>query len=117
MIRHMTAGAENYLLQEDIYRLRLNQILDQQHELVQLSDRIDWSVLEKAWGPNISSACGKTVLPTRLVAGLHYLKQSYCLTKEELLDRWCENPYWQYFCGEEYFRHELPCNSVRLMQF
>ncbi len=24
--------------------------------------------------------------------------------------RWAENPYWQYFCGETYFQHEMPLN-------
>ena len=30
------------------------------------------------------------------------------LSDEALCDRWVENPYFQYFCGEVVFRHELP---------
>ncbi len=47
-------------------------------------------------------------LPTRLMAGLAILKHTHDLSDEELCARWVENPYFQYFCGEEFFRHELP---------
>ena len=30
------------------------------------------------------------------------------LSDEELCARWAENPYFQLFCGEEFFRHKLP---------
>jgi IS5 family transposase len=30
------------------------------------------------------------------------------LSEEEVCERWVENPYFQYFTGEEYFRHEHP---------
>src|SRR5262249_57430235 len=46
-------------------------------------------------------------LPTRLMAGLAILKHSYDLSDEALCDRWVENPYFQYFCGEEFFQHAL----------
>ena len=47
-------------------------------------------------------------LPTRLMAGLAILKHMHNLSDESLCDRWLENPYYQYFCGEEFFRHKLP---------
>jgi IS5 family transposase len=40
--------------------------------------------------------------------GLHILKHTFNLSDEEVCERWVENPYYQYFTGEEYFRHELP---------
>jgi IS5 family transposase len=36
---------------------------------------------------------------------------------ESVLDRWVENPYWQYFCGEFYFQHELPFDRTELIKF
>jgi hypothetical protein len=30
------------------------------------------------------------------------------LSDEALCERWVENPYYQLFCGEEFFRHDLP---------
>jgi IS5 family transposase len=42
------------------------------------------------------------------MAGLAILKHMHNLSDESLCDRWLENPYYQYFCGEEFFRHKLP---------
>jgi hypothetical protein len=50
---------------------------------------------------------GQPPLPTRLMAGLAILKHTYDLSDEALCDRWVENPYFQYFCGEEFFQHAL----------
>jgi IS5 family transposase len=42
------------------------------------------------------------------MVGLHILKYADNLSDEEICARWVENPYYQYFCGEEFFLHELP---------
>jgi IS5 family transposase len=41
------------------------------------------------------------------MAGLAILKHTYDLSDEVLCERWVENPYYQYFCGEEFFQHRL----------
>src|SRR5438132_13638524 len=41
------------------------------------------------------------------MAGLSILKHTYDLSDEVLCERWIENPYFQYFCGEEFFQHAL----------
>ena len=50
---------------------------------------------------------GRPPLPTRLMAGLAILKHTYDLSDEVLCERWVENPYYQFFCGEEFFQHRL----------
>jgi hypothetical protein len=42
------------------------------------------------------------------MAGLAILKHTYNLSDEAVCALWIENPYYQYFCGEEFFQHELP---------
>jgi IS5 family transposase len=42
------------------------------------------------------------------MAGLAILKHMHNLSDEVLCERWLENPYYQLFCGEEFFRHTLP---------
>ncbi len=54
---------------------------------------------------------GASALPTRLMAGLMYLQHMHNLSDEALLDQWLESPYYQHFCGETFFQHELPCHS------
>ena len=34
-----------------------------------------------------------------------------------LCDRWVENPYFQYFCGEVVFRHEAPFDRSSLTRW
>ena len=41
------------------------------------------------------------------MAGLTILKHMHDLSNEVLCERWIENPYYQLFCGEEFFQHAL----------
>ncbi|UCI18101.1 IS5 family transposase [Mesorhizobium sp. B2-1-8] len=93
--------------EQDLFRSRLDQIINMKHELVRLAQAIDWPVLEERFGAVYSDGPGMPPLPTRLMAGLAILKHTFDLSDEELCARWVENPYFQYLCGEEFFRHEL----------
>ena len=64
-----------------------------------------------------STGPGQPPLPTRLVAGLFILKHMHNLSDEMLCDRWVENPYFQYFCGEVVFRHEAPFDRSSLTRW
>jgi len=94
--------------EQDLFRSRLDQIINMNHELVRLADAIDWSFLEARFGEVYSDGPGMPPLPTRLMAGLAILKHSFDLSDEEACARWVENPYFQYLCGEEFFQHALP---------
>src|SRR5205085_8740403 len=60
---------------------------------------------------------GQPPLPTRLMAGLAILKHTYDLSDDQLVARWVENPYFQYFCGEEFFQHSLPLERSSLTRW
>lgn len=94
--------------EQDLFRARLDQIIDMRHELVKLAQAIDWRFLEGCFGEVYSDGPGMPPLPTRLMAGLAILKHTFDLSDEELCARWVENPYFQYLCGEEFFCHRLP---------
>src|SRR5258707_6300531 len=93
--------------QSDLLRSRLDAIIDMGHPLVKLSRTIDWSFLEQRCGPVYEDKPGRPPLPTRLMAGLAILKHTYDLSDEVLCERWVETPYYQFFCGEEFFQHRL----------
>jgi IS5 family transposase len=93
--------------QTDLLRSRLDAIIDMGHPLVKLSRTIDWSFLEQQFGAVYEDKPGRPPLPTRLMAGLAILKHTYDLSDEVLCERWVENPYYQLFCGEEFFQHRL----------
>ena len=94
--------------QEDLFRARLDQIIDLKHPLVKLARRIDWPFFEKTCGAVYTDEPGRPPLPTRVMVGLEVLKYTYNLSDERVCEAWLENPYFQYFCGEEFFRHKLP---------
>ena len=93
--------------QSDLLRSRLDAIIDMSHPLVKLATTVDWSFLEQRFGAAYEDKPGRPPLPTRLMAGLAILKHSYDLSDEVLCERWVENPYYQFFCGEEFFQHRL----------
>src|ERR1700748_819369 len=93
--------------EQDLFRSRLDQIIDMNHPLAQLARTVDWKFLEGRFGEVYTDDPGQPPLPTRLMAGLAILKHTYDLSDEVLCERWVENPYYQYFCGEEFFRHRL----------
>ena len=93
--------------EQDLFRSRLDQLIDLDHALVRLAKTIDWRFLEEKFGSAYSDKPGHPPLPTRLMAGLAILKHTYDLSDEALCERWVENPYFQYFCGEEFFQHRL----------
>ena len=125
----------------DFFRGRLDAMLDRRHPLVMLADRMPWDALEEALrkdrqatpeqvveredllgasvqrrGGQVSMA-GRPALPIRLMVGLLYLKHAYNESDEGVCARYAENPYWQYFCGNDYFETCLPCDPTKLVQF
>lgn len=92
----------------DLFRMLLDNIIDQKHELVRLAGLIDWARFDDAFGAFYNDQKGREGLPTRLMAGVHLLKHMKGLSDEQVCAAWLENPYFQAFCGETYFQHELP---------
>ena len=82
--------------EQDLFRSRLDQIIDMKHALVKLARAIDWRFLEERFGAVYTDGPGRPPLPTRLMAGLAILKHTYDLSDEVLCERWVENPYFQY---------------------
>lgn len=93
--------------QADLFRSQLDQIINLKHELVILGQLIDWLHLEKKFGAFYHET-GRPGVSTRLMVGIHILKQMYCLSDEGVCERWVHDPYFQHFCGESFFQHELP---------
>ena len=101
----------------DLFRSRLDQIINLEHELVTLSKVVSWRFIETQCGDVYTDGPGMPPLPTRLMAGLAILKHTFNLSDDELCARWVENPYFQYFCGEEFFLHELPLDRSSMTRW
>lgn len=103
--------------QQDLFCSRLDQILDMDHAKVVLAGKIDWDFLSRNLGEVYADGPGQPPLSTRLMAGLHIIKYADNLSDEEVCARWLENPYYQYFCGEEFFCHRLPLDRSSMTRW
>ena len=104
-------------LRLDLFRERLENILNRNHELYRLAGLITWDVFEQEFGKFYSAKKGRPGIPIRLMVGLTYLGHAYGLSDEAVVAGWVENPYWQYFCGETYFQHRLPIDSSSMSRW
>jgi transposase, IS5 family len=99
--QHETTGSG------DLFRARLEQIINMKHELVQLAGKIDWAWIDSEIAPLYSDK-GRPGIETRFVIGLLLLKHIYGLSDEGVCGRWIYDPYFQHFTGEQFFQHEFP---------
>jgi IS5 family transposase len=99
--KHETTGLN------DLFRARLDQIIDMRHALVQLAARIDWAWIDNEIAPLYSDQ-GRPGIEARFAIGLLILKHVFGLSDEGVCERWVYDPYFQYFTGEEFFQHRFP---------
>ena len=127
----------------DFFRSRLDAMIDLKHPLAVLATRLQWAEIEAALAPKLArqalptkrvrgqdllggfdvefgggvSPAGRPRLPIRLMASLLYLKNSFNLSDEELVQRWAENVQWQFFSGMDYYEPRLPCDATQIGRF
>ncbi len=91
----------------DLFRLRLDQIINMKHELVRLAGQIDWDWIDNELAP-LFSEHGRPGTPMRFMVGLLLLQHIQNLSDEGVCAHWVENPHFQYFTVAEFFCHEFP---------
>ena len=102
--------------QRDLFQPLLKDFIDMSHELVLLSDKIDWKYFDESFSIYYSNT-GQPAMPIRLMVGSLMLKRIYNLSDERLCESWAMNPYQQYFCGEAKFKHQFPCDPSDFVHF
>ena len=102
--------------QTELFRPMLVDFIDDKHELVLLSEKIDWDYFEKEFSP-LYSKTGNPSHPIRFMVGCLLLKHLYNLGDETLASAWIMNPYMQHFCGRVFFEHQFPCDPSNFVHF
>ena len=97
----------------DMFRNELVNIIDPRHALLGLAKLLDWERLDAEFGA-LYAEKGRPGVPTRLMAGIHLLKHMKGVSDEVVCAMWVENPYFQAFCGEKYFQHQLPFDRTSM---
>jgi IS5 family transposase len=100
-----------------LFQAHFDQLLNPTHPLIKLAKQFDWEHFEKSVGELYCPDNGAPALPTRLMVGLHYLKHAFNASDESVVERWVENPYWQYFCGYTHMQHRLPIHPTSLTRW
>jgi IS5 family transposase len=102
--------------QEDLFRARLQNLVDPRHPLVRLAGLIDRGRFETEFGALCVDG-GRPGLPTRLMVGLHLLKHMDGLSDEAVCARYLDSPYAQLFCGEAHFQHAPPLDRSSMTRW
>ena len=100
-----------------LFQAHFRQILNPAHPLLQLADKIDWPRFDAAFADCYHEDFGAPAEATRLMVGLAYLKYAFDESDESVVERWVENPYWQYFCGFTHMQHEAPIDPSSLSRW
>ena len=103
--------------QGDLFKIELVRIIDMNHPLVRLGSEVDWERLEEVFGATYCEDNGRPGTRTRLMVALHYLKYTFNLSDEDVVEAWVENPYWQHFSGNQYFEHKVPIDPSVMSRF
>jgi len=103
--------------QKELFKVELEKIIDKRHPLVTLSRIVDWDILDQAFGATYNPDRGRPGISTRIMVSLHYLKYTYNLSDEAVVEGWVENPYWQYLSGMRHFEHEMPIDPSSMVRW
>lgn len=103
--------------QGDLFRVELTNVIDMEHALVKLAKAVDWDQFEEVFGATYCADNGRPGVSTRLMVALHYLKYTYNLSDEDVVEGWVENPYWQHFSGMKYFEHTVPIDASSMTRW
>ena len=101
----------------ELFGAHLSELLNPEHPLYLLANRIDWRQFDLAIDACYADELGRPGANTRLMVGLMYLKYTFSESDESVVARWVENPYWQFFCGCQYMQHDPPVDSSMMSKW
>jgi len=102
--------------QQNLFQTRLTDLINLVHPLVKLAHELDWNKMELEF-QKLYSDHGRPSIPIRKIAGLLLLKEMFKESDESVVERWIENPYWQYFTGEDFFQNKQPFDPSEFVHF
>jgi len=103
--------------QGHLFRTELSKIINPGHPMVRLAKAVNWDRLDEVFGRTYCPDNGRPGISTRLMVALHYLKYTFNLSDEDVVEGWVENPYWQYLSGMKYFEHKAPLDPSSMTRW
>ena len=102
--------------ERELFRTRLEDMINPHHELALLANKIDWTYFENEFKPYYSDK-GAPSVPIRTMVGCLMLKHLYNLGDERVPETWVRDVYFQYFCGGVFFEHKFPFDPSDFVHF
>ena len=81
----MRAKPQKYTPQVDLLQGDLEFLIDLNHELCLLAERINWNKFEQDFAGYFPATVGNPALPARLIVGVLYLKHAFGLSDEAVV--------------------------------
>lgn len=103
--------------QKSLFNTPLKEMLNPRNGLYQIAEKIPWEEFEKEFAVYYTKNFGRPAKPIRLMVSLLMLKQLSGLGDETVVEQWLQNPYWQYFSGENVFQWKFPVEPSDLVHF
>ncbi len=91
--------------------------LDGKNEWIKDANRLPWKVWESQYSAIFSTTTGNVAKPSRMVIGSLIIQQRMGFSDRELVKQIQQNPYYQYFIGNESFQHTPPFAATLLVEW
>lgn len=91
--------------------------LDKENRWIKLSQIIPWDKIETMYAGKFSSTQGAPAKPLRMALGALIIKERCGFTDEETVEQIKENPYLQYFIGQEEYSNAAPFDASMMVHF
>ena len=73
-------------IQSSMTKVFLKDLVSDRHPLVKLADMVEWGVFDEKLASTFCEDNGRPGLSVRLMVGLHYLKYTYAMSDEAVVE-------------------------------
>ena len=91
--------------------------LCEENRWVVMADLIPWSEFESVYAENFAENMGAPAKPFRMALGALIIKEKLGISDRETVEQIKENPYLQYFIGQEAYSNEAPFDASMMVHF
>ncbi|WP_204102146.1 MULTISPECIES: transposase, partial [Spirulina sp. CCY15215] len=103
--------------QGETFEFLLEGKLCEENRWVIMSKLIPWAEFEEEYAKNFSEEMGAPAKPFRMALGALIIKEKLGISDREVVEQIKENPYLQYFIGQECYSNEAPFEASMMVHF
>lgn len=101
----------------ETFELSFEEKLCEKNRWVIMSKLIPWAEFEEEYAQNFSEEMGAPAKPFRMALGALIIKEKLGISDRETVEQIKENPYLQYFIGQENYSNKAPFEASMMVHF